>query len=400
MNVPAELPVSDFDYMLVGGGAAGLSLAYHLAQEPRLAGKRVLLIEPEAKDQNDRTWSYWAAEPGMFDHLAVGKWDKIAFRSPGFEQELRLSTYRYRTIRGLDFYQFVQQGLATRPAQFTLVRGTVAELTETATGVAARTAAGQVYHARYAFDSRPPAIERQPEKYRYLFQHFVGWEVETTQDVFNPDVMELMDFRGPQHHEARFIYVLPFGPRRALVEYTLFSAQMLEKNEYEAHILEYLKDTLGMSRSQYRITAEEIGAIPMTDHPLLAREGARIINLGTRAGRAKPSTGYAFQRIQAQSARLVAALAATGHPPADPTGDQWQFHFFDTLLLDIMQRQGETTRDLFAQLFRRNPVERVLRFLDEKTSWADNLRIMNSVSAGPFMYSIAQVLRGRASQRR
>jgi len=399
MNTPAQLTVSDYEYVLVGGGAAGLSLAYHLAREPRLAGRRVLLIEPEPKDQNDRTWSYWADEPGLFDHLAVREWTSIAFRSPGFEQILRLSTYRYRTIRGLDFYQFVHQALVAKAAQFTLVRGTVAQLTETATGVVARTMAGQEFTARYAFDSRPPALERQPDKYRYLLQHFVGWEIETDHDVFNPDVVEFMDFRGLQHHEARFMYVLPFGPRRALVEYTLFSAKVLEKAEYEAHILEYLKNTLGLASSQYRITAEEIGAIPMTDHPLPARAGARIINLGTRAGRAKPSTGYAFQRIQAQSARLVAALAATGHPPADPTGDQWQFHWFDTLLLDIMQRQGETTRDLFAQLFERNPVERVLRFLDEKTSWVDNLRIMNSVSAGPFMYSIGQVLRGRASQR-
>jgi lycopene beta-cyclase len=399
MNTPAQLPVSDYDYVLVGGGAAGLSLAYHLAQEPRLAGKRVLLIEPEPKDQNDRTWSFWSAQPGLFDHLAVGEWTKIAYRSPGFSQVLQLQEYRYRTIRGLDFYQFVQQALGARPAQFTLVRGTVTDLTETATGVVARTATGEEYRARYAFDSRPPTIERRPEKHRYLLQHFVGWEIETDHDVFDPDVVEFMDFRGPQQHEARFIYVLPFGPRRALVEYTLFSALVLEKTEYEKYIIDYLHNTLGLTSDQYRITAEEIGAIPMTDHPLPARAGARIINLGTRAGRAKPSTGYAFQRIQAQSARLVAALAATGHSPANPTGDRWQFHWFDTLLLDIMQRQGETTRDLFAQLFKRNPVERVLRFLDEKTSWADNLRIMNSVSAGPFLYSIAQVLRGRASQR-
>ena len=93
----------------------------------------------------------------------------------------------------------------------------------------------------------------------------------------------------------------------------------------------------------------------MTDHPLPARAGAHIINLGTRGGRAKPSTGYAFKRIQQQSARLVAALARTGQPPANPTGDQWQFRLFDTLLLDIMQRRGESTRDIFRQLFTATP---------------------------------------------
>ena len=400
MNSTSPTPAPTYDYLLVGGGAAGLSLAYHLAQEPRLAGKRVLLIEPAAKDQNDRTWSFWTDTPGLFDEVAAHEWHKIAFRSPGFERTFALTKYSYRTLRGLDFYQFVHRALGARPAQFACVRAEVADLVNTAAGVQARTTDGQVFTAQYAFDSRPPAIAPQPGTYRYLLQHFVGWEVETTRDAFDPQVMEFMDFRGAQHHEARFIYVLPFGPRRALVEYTLFSPTPLAKADYEAHILEYLQHTLGLAVGQYRVVAEEVGAIPMTDHPLPSRAGARIINLGTRAGRAKPSTGYAFQRIQAQSARLVRALATTGHPPADPTGDKWQFRLFDTLLLDIMQRQGERTRDIFTQLFQRNPVERIFQFLDEKTSWADNLRIMNSVSAGPFLYSIAQWLRGHASQRK
>ena len=391
--------VATYDYLLVGGGAAGLSLAYHLAQEPRLAGRRVLLIEPAPKTQNDRTWSYWTDAPGPFDHLARGRWDQIAFRAPGFARVLPLGPYRYYSIRGLDFYQFVHAALAARPAQFAQVRGEVSAVLEVPGGVEVRLADGRRYRARYAFDSRPPAIAPRPDKHRYLLQHFVGWEIETDRDVFDPAVVEFMDFRGPQHHEARFMYVLPFGPRRALVEYTLFSAQRLPRAEYEAHILDYLQNTLGLTSEQYRMVEEEAGAIPMSDHPLPARAGARIINLGTRGGRAKPSTGYAFQRIQAQSARLVAALAATGHPPANATGDRWQFRLFDTLLLDIMQRRGESTRDIFRQLFERNPVARILRFLNEQTSWADNLRVMNSVPAGPFLRSIWQVLRGRPGRR-
>lgn len=387
----------DYDYLIVGGGAAGLSLAYHLSQEPRLADKTVLLIEPEAKDQNDRTWSFWTAEPHLFEAVVAHEWRQIAFRSPGFERVIGLGPYRYQMIRGLDFYAFVRRALAANP-RFTLQRGTVDALANTPAGVRAHGSGGTAT-ARYGFDSRPPAMVRNPAKHRYLLQHFVGWEVETDADAFDPAVVEFMDFRGPQHHEARFVYVLPFGPRRALVEYTLFSETPLPRAEYENHIAEYLQHTLGLKPAQYRVVAEEAGAIPMTDHPLPARAGAHIVNLGTRGGRAKPSTGYAFRRIQAHSARLVAALAATGRLPADATGDRWQFHLFDTLLLDIMQRRGETTRDIFRQLFARNPVARIFRFLDETTSWADNLRVMHSVAPGPFLRSIGHVLRGRPGRR-
>ncbi|PJJ48514.1 lycopene cyclase family protein [Hymenobacter chitinivorans] len=385
----------DFDYLLAGGGAAGLSLAYHLSQEPRLRDQRVVLIEPSAKDQNDRTWSFWTAAPTLFDSIVAHEWRQLAFRSPTFEQVFQLQRYRYKMIRGLDFYQFVRAELAQNP-QFTFVQATVEALTNTPEGVMATTSAG-VLTARYAFDSRPPQLNKQPEKHRYLLQHFVGWEVEAEHDVFDPATAEFMDFRGAQHQEARFIYVLPFSPRTALVEYTLFSEELLPKAEYEAAMADYLRNTLGLS--SYRIVSEEIGAIPMTDHALPVQQGAHIINLGTRAGRAKPSTGYAFMRIQEHSARLVQALATTGQPPRDLTGDQFQFHLFDTLLLDIMKRRGETTRDIFTELFQRNPIERILAFLDERTGWLNNFRIMNSVTPWPFLLSIWHVLRGRPGRR-
>lgn len=394
--MPTSATVRDYDYLIIGGGAAGLSLAYHISQEPRLAQKRVLLVEPEAKDQNDRTWSFWTDEPTLFDSIVKHEWQKIAFRSPWFEQVFPLARHQYKMIRGLDFYTHVREALASQP-QFTWCTATVHQVQAAASGgVQATTSAGK-FTARYAFDSRPPQIQQNPSKHRYLLQHFVGWEVETDQDVFDPTTVEFMDFRGEQHQEARFMYVLPFSPRKALVEYTLFSGTTLPKPEYEAAMRDYLHTTLGVGH--FRIEAEEVGAIPMTDHPLPAGAGPSIINLGTRAGRAKPSTGYAFKRIQAHSARLVAALASTGKPPQDLTGDKWQFHVFDTLLLDIMQRNGEQTRAIFTELFRRNSVERIFDFLDERTSPWENLQVMNSVTPWPFLRSIGHLLRGRPGQR-
>ncbi|OON68200.1 lycopene cyclase family protein [Hymenobacter sp. CRA2] len=385
----------DYDYLLAGGGAAGLSLAYYLSQEPRLRHKRVLLLEPEAKTQNDRTWSFWTDQPTPYDAVLAGEWRQLAFHSPQFSAVLPLQRHRYCTLRGLDFYRFVQAALDARPEQFVRVAARVEQLENTATGVLAHTSAGS-FTARYAFDSRPPQLSPRPER-RYLWQHFAGWEIETDFDAFDRATPVFMDFRVPQQQQCRFVYVLPFTSRRALVEYTLFSATLLPREEYEAALRAYLAAELG--GRPYRIVETEAGAIPMTDHPFAARTGPNIVHLGTRGGRVKASTGYAFLRMQQHARRLTEALATTGALPADLTGDQWQFHFFDTLLLDIMLRQGERTGGIFAELFQRNPPERILDFLDERTTWPQNLQVMNSVTPWPFLRSIAQVLRGRPGSR-
>lgn len=389
----------DFDYLIVGGGAAGLSLAYHISQEPRLAGKRVVVVEPEQTPRNDRTWRFWSDEPSLFDAIICHEWHNIVFRTPGITRQLPLGAYRYRMLRSLDFHRFVHDALTLRPAQFTLMSGQVQQLQEDASssGVLAVLADGSQVRARYAFDSRLPKLQPQPQQHRYLQQHFLGWEIETEEDAFDTSTMQFMDFDVEQQQQVRFVYSLPLSARQALVEFTVFSPELLPRAEYEAALRAYLQQRL--PGQAYRIVSEESGAIPMTDHPLPARVSARIFNLGTRAGRSKPSTGYTFARIQAHSAYLVTALATTGQPPADATSDKWQFHLFDTLLLDIMQRRGESVRDIFQQLFTRNPIERIFRFLDERTSWKENLQVMNSVTPWPFLLSIGHVLRGRPGQR-
>ena len=65
-----------------------------------------------------------------------------------------------------------------------------------------------------------------------------------------------MDFSVEQKGNTRFMYVLPTSPTEALLEYTLFSKELLSKEEYEAEIEKYLQQ-LGISH--YTILEKEIG---------------------------------------------------------------------------------------------------------------------------------------------
>ena len=61
-----------------------------------------------------------------------------------------------------------------------------------------------------------------------LLQHFKGWVIETGKPFFNPAEATMMDFRVHQQHGTTFAYVLPFSTTSALVEYTLFTKELLQ----------------------------------------------------------------------------------------------------------------------------------------------------------------------------
>ena len=101
-------------------------------------------------------------------------------------------------------------------------------------------------------------------KYPLLQQHFVGWFVKTSNPVFNERQATFMDFSVSQKKNTRFMYVLPFSDSDALVEYTLFSKDLLSLKEYEKAIDSYL---IQMGAGEYQIVEKEQGSIPMTAFP-------------------------------------------------------------------------------------------------------------------------------------
>jgi lycopene beta-cyclase len=56
-------------------------------------------------------------------------------------------------------------------------------------------------------------------------------------------------------------------------------------------------------------------------------------------------------------------------------------------------------KDIFTLLFRKNPPGRILKFLDEDTSFAEDLQIMASVPSFPFLQALAGVTASRLKTR-
>jgi len=379
--------LKSYDFIFAGGGAAGLSLAYHILRSP-LRDRRILIIDPENKQSNDRTWCFWYDRPTHFSPIYYRSWRKVGFRAPEYSADIDLGPLRYHMLRGIDFYQFTRSELAARP-NIDFLQASVEQVIEAPDGVLV-SAAGQTYQASWLFDSRfrTSDLTLQPERYHYLQQHFLGWEIETEQECFDPSLPFLFDFRTPQVGDMRFMYLLPFEPNRALVEFTLFSPTLLTQDAYEQALRAYI--TRQLKTDRYRIIAAEKASIPMTDHPLPRRAGERILNIGTRGGRVKPSSGYAFLRIQHDSAAIVRSLEKNQHPFAIPSAPA-RFRLVDTLMLQILKNRGDLSVQVFTDLFRKNPIQRLLRFMDESANPLETLQIMASVPTWPFLTALYRV---------
>jgi lycopene beta-cyclase len=369
----------EFDFIFAGAGASGLALAYFLP-----ASARVLLVDKVQKTKNDRTWCFWESNPNPFDHLVYHRWDNIFFHAPDFSNRFNITPYQYKMIRSIDLYEFLVQELQKRPnVQFEY--GQIEHL-ESDNHQAQVTVNGTTHTAPWSFNSalRPNV----PSDYHHLLQHFKGYVLKTKQDVFDPNAATFMDFRIAQNNETRFVYVLPFDSKTALVEYTLFSSTLLPESEYDTALHDYLKHYLKLE--QYDILETEAGVIPMTDAPFPRLHSPRVMNIGIAGGRAKASTGYAFKRILYQAQAIATHIKET-NSPLFPQSHFDRHAWMDSVYLRVLEQKRIGGASFFSDLFKHNPATTVLKFLDEATSPFEDLKLMSSVNIPIFTRSAIEI---------
>ncbi len=369
-----------YDYIISGSGAAGLSLLMRLMQNKAFDDKRILVVDKAQKDQNDHTWCFWEQQPGLFELVVHHQWQYIHFFSRQYSSLIDLFPYQYKMIRSIDFYNYVLQE-AEKHSKVTFIYGNVeAAGNEGNKGLVIVN--GERYTADYVFNSILFAKLVIPANKHYLLQHFKGFTIETKETVFNPLEATLMDFRVSQQHGTAFVYVLPVSRNRALVEYTLFTKELLPESEYNAALHNYISSYLNIK--SYTVAEQEFGVIPMTDITFVKQIG-KVINIGAAGGQTKASTGYTFQFIQKHSEKLVADLLKYGYPKNEEPFFDKRFRIYDSTLLNILSNNKLPGDKIFADLFQKNPVDRVLRFLDNESTLEDEINLMGTLPQSAFM---------------
>ena len=387
-----------YDYIVAGAGCAGMSLLMRMASDPFFSSKQILVVDADDKKLNDRTWCFWEKESDIFEPVVHHIWEELDFFSDHFSTEMDIAPYRYKMIRGIDFYAYVKNTIASLPniewkkASVKRLLGATELLATQTTSTHQITAGielndGTTVFASYVFSSilfEP--IQKSPKDFHFL-QHFTGWEIEAVIPCFNPGRAVFMDFRVSQEHGTTFMYVLPTSETTALVEYTLFTENLLPDEAYEKAIRDYIGSELKIQ--DYTIVHREKGVIPMTTHNF-PRYQDNHIYIGIAGGEAKASSGYAFKSIQKRTAAIVKALKEGKSLASNKSFAEKKGHLYDAVLLHVLHYQKMPGGQVFADIFKGNKAADVLSFLDNESSLFTDLKIMSSVPTRIFLPAALQ----------
>ena len=371
-----------FDYIICGGGASGLMLMRALCFDPFFDKKKILLLEKESKNTNDRTWCFWEEKESDWESILYKSWDFAEFKAAGVDKSINLNPYKYKMIRGIDFYKKIYEELAQK-SNITLINQEIVDVVDKKKYGLVRTK-NESYIGDKVFSSLPNNLHLENKnKFPVLNQHFIGWFVKTEHPIFKPDTIQFMDFDLPQKGNTRFMYVLPFSENEALLEYTLFSEDLLENQEYETAIKDYLSQK---NAGEFSIEDKEQGAIPMTAYPFWKSNTPNIMHIGTAGGWTKASTGFTFQKTMRKTNEVVAFLKQD--KALNTLIQKNRFWFYDLLFLDVLSKHNEKGHLLFSLMFKENKTDRIFKFLDEQTSFLEEIKIMMSFPAGLFVKAL------------
>ena len=376
--------MKQYDYIILGAGASGLLLAYRMSQDSYFDDKAILIIDQVKDKGNDRTWCYWEEGTGEWDDLLTKTWPKVFFGSESFSKTITITPFSYKMIRSEKFYHKLWKSIDLK-SNITFIEDSVETYAELDKGVTV-VANKSTYFGLKLLNSIPnKTVYETQQKYPVLQQHFMGWFVKTKTDCFDDSVASFMDFNIPQSGNTRFMYVLPIDKKTALVEYTLFSEELLKNSEYEDAIKDYLKEK---KITDFEILEKENGAIPMTSFKFEELNSKSILNIGTAGGWTKASTGYTFNNTSKKTKDLVVFLKTEND--LTQFSKRTKFWFYDLLFLDVLASNNAKGSTVFASMFKKVNAKTIFKFLDEESTLSEDFKIITSVSPKLFMQAIVK----------
>jgi lycopene beta-cyclase len=361
-----------FDVILVGGGLAASLVALALRRrQPRL---RMAMVEAGPALGGNHTWSFHVSDvseegAALLAPLVTRRWPAVEVAFPDHQRVLPSG---YATILSTSLQGPVRAALQTGDSRLILGRR--------ATRITARQVVlddEQQLDAPLVLDCRGPAptptwVEGSG------FQKFLGQELAVTGEdrAFAPGRALVMDARVSQDDGLRFMYVLPLGPGRLLVEDTAYSdGPQLDRALLRTRIHAYLRRH-GVQVISVLREEEGVLSLPFSDDTVPPLGSP--LRLGARGGWFHPTTGYTLPFSTS------VALALAERPLAQAAATlrvlyrklQRQARFYRRLNRMLFRAMEPASRWRLLSRFYRMPPASIARFYAMTSTPVDRGRIL------------------------
>jgi len=355
--------MKEFDYIIIGGGCAGLSLAYELEINDKLKEKTLAIIETREEYKRDKTWSFWKVFNHNFDDCVIKSWNNFTINSPDSSHELTNEKFPYQSIDSGKFYKKINSKLSTN-SNISFFKN-LSEINS---------------ENSIIFNS---VHEKELDKSK-LWQHFQGIEIETPKNIFDEEIINLMDFNCDQRNDVHFFYTLPFSKNKALIETTWLSdLEDQSLMDYDLQLENYIKNNLGIK--DYKINFTEKGAIPLF-HPL-NKNNEKTVYIGSAGGMTRLSTGYTFLNIQEHSKYIVENIDKIEKIKKYNIGKKYQF--LDEIFLRVLKNNPDKMPKIFFEMFKTSS-NCVIKFLSNKSNIFEDINIIGRMPKLIFMRALFQ----------
>jgi lycopene beta-cyclase len=377
-----------FDLVIIGGGCAGLSLAYQLSQFGENCPK-ILIIEERELYTNDRTWCFWDIKEPIHSDLAPYKWKKFTIKNNHMAFEYNCQETPYLMLPSDIFYKNTLSAIKSN-TRIQLLTG------EKLVDKVIKRDAWQIQTSAFlasasnVVDTRP--IKTMTKKDSLMWQSFVGYEVEVDGQQFIEDQLVLMDFDSNFKEGLAFIYCLPTSNSKALIEYTVFSKELFVAEQLTDRLVEKIAEYT--KNANYKIVRKEAGILPMGNQLIEQKDDPTYLFAGLFAGAARPSSGYAFQRIQ-NWAKECAFELIKNHQLKKFKKDAWIQKWMDLLFITVIKKNPTIGAKVFVELFKNCDVRTVANFMSDHSSLWDKLKIVTSLPALTFLSAIPELIRSK-----
>lgn len=359
-----------YDYVLVGGGLQNGLLALAILTERPEA--RLALVERSHALGGNHTWCFHAGDlpasaTQFVGPLVAQRWTGYEVSFPGYRRTIESP---YAVISSSRFDRVVQERLRAAPGA-DLWLGCEAKV------VGAREVElgdGRRLTGRLIVDARGPE-QSAGIGAAQGYQKFVGLELRV-RGPHGRRIPMLMDATLPQGEGFRFMYVLPLGPDRLLVEDTYVTdTPFLDRAAVRERVLRYVAD---QGWEVEAVEREETGVLPL---PWKGRQEFSLqgpLVAGYQGGWFHPVTGYSFPI----ALRLACALAKA--PLAEPRAvllqlaraQRWQRSYCQLLNRMFFLWYPPAQRFHVLERFYRLPEPTIRRFYALAMSAGDQLRIV------------------------